>query len=124
MDDLYDGFDIDDAANTLLNDNDDDATTTTNTNPSMGTAFSMNESVRPMTSNKSAGYSSKSKKSKFKSRKANQAITNKHALGNNNHDDLSLRAEEMETNVNKVYFYPTTRNTIAHWIRTKMSENG
>jgi len=104
MESLYDGFDVSDASG-IQNDSgfsiaDDDS-------PMMsGTAYNMSDVVRPMTSNKSAGYSSLSRKKK--SANAMRHKNSRHKKGAHKSDEKqdsdtqSMKAEKLEKNVNRL----------------------
>jgi len=109
MDSLYDGFDINDtptlASGAHFNVSDD----TEDINRTMvGTSFNMNDTVRPMTSNQSAGYSSaaRSKKKGNISGYKNKIDPLRRTAGSDDkgrrEESLSERAEFLEKNVNKL----------------------
>eukprot|EP01083_Nonionella_stella_P143249 444774_1 len=90
MDNLYDGFDVEDA-NTSTG---DDENTTSRT-----TSFNMGDAFRPMTSNKSAGYSSQMRNNVSNSSKYKKATHNNR---NKNVETSSQTADKMEKQVNKL----------------------
>eukprot|EP00484_Ammonia_sp_Unknown_P022765 CAMPEP_0197030388 /NCGR_PEP_ID=MMETSP1384-20130603/9631_1 /TAXON_ID=29189 /ORGANISM="Ammonia sp." /LENGTH=780 /DNA_ID=CAMNT_0042459721 /DNA_START=22 /DNA_END=2364 /DNA_ORIENTATION=- len=102
MTDLYDGFE--DLNDNIFNRKTAESNTKHETRETTAASFSA-ESIRPMTSNKAAGYSSlktTANKSSNYFRKEPKFTQNNADLHNNDEDSLSNKAEQMENTANSL----------------------